>query len=199
MPDKLSGLRVGFAMCGSFCTFQKAFIAAEELAVLGCRLTPIMSYNAAEIDSRFGTAEANKLSLETVCDNKIITTIEEAEPIGPKKLLDVLVVMPCTSNTLAKLACGITDTPVTMAVKSHIRNGRPVVLAIATNDALGASAKNIGFLQNCRNIYFVPYSQDDYVSKPNSMISHFELIGETIRLALDGKQLQPVILPSQKQ
>lgn len=195
MSDILSGLKVGFAMCGSFCTFSDAFEQAELLSSLGCELIPIMSFNASSISSRFGTAEQNVSRLEEICGRKAICTIEEAEPIGPKKLLDILLVMPCTGNTLAKLSGGVTDTPVTMAVKSHIRNARPVLLAISTNDALGAAAKNIGFLQNCKNIYFVPYGQDDYLKKPNSMISRFELAQQAIEAAMSGRQLQPMIMP----
>lgn len=195
MSDILSGLKVGFAMCGSFCTFSDAFEQAELLLSLGCELIPIMSFNASSISSRFGTAEQNVSRLEEICGRKAICTIEEAEPIGPKKLLDILLVMPCTGNTLAKLSGGVTDTPVTMAVKSHIRNARPVLLAISTNDALGAAAKNIGFLQNCKNIYFVPYGQDDYLKKPNSMISRFELAQQAIEAAMSGRQLQPMIMP----
>lgn len=182
-------------MCGSFCTFEKSFAAVQRLTELGCELIPIMSFNASSISSRFGSSEENTAKLESICGRKIISSIEEAEPIGPKKLLDILVVSPCTGNTAAKLATGVTDTPVTMAVKSHIRNGRPVVLAIATNDALGAAAKNIGFLQNCRNFFFVPYGQDDFEHKPNSMIAHFELIPDSICAALEGRQMQPVIRP----
>ncbi len=195
MYEQLGGLKVGYAMCGSFCTFEKSFAAAQRLTELGCELIPIMSFNASSISSRFGSSEENTAKLESICGRKIISSIEAAEPIGPKKLLDILVVSPCTGNTAAKLATGVTDTPVTMAVKSHIRNGRPVVLAIATNDALGAAAKNIGFLQNCRNFFFVPYGQDDFEHKPNSMIAHFELIPDSICAALEGRQMQPVIRP----
>lgn len=195
MYEQLSGLKVGYAMCGSFCTFAKSFDAAKKLSELGCELFPIMSFNAATISSRFGSSDENTAKLESICGKKIISSIEAAEPIGPKKLLDILVVSPCTGNTLAKLASGITDTPVTMAVKSHIRNGRPVILAIATNDALGAAAKNIGAVQNYRSFYFVPYGQDDFEHKPNSMISHFELVPDTIVSALSGIQPQPIIVP----
>lgn len=195
MYEALKGLKVGYAMCGSFCTFADSFTAVRGLSELGCELMPIMSFNAFSITSRFGTARENVSKLEEICGKPVIASIEAAEPIGPKKLLDVLVVSPCTGNTMAKLAGGVTDTPVTMAVKSHIRNGRPVVLAIATNDALGAAAKNIGFLQNYRNFYFVPYGQDDFEHKPSSMISHFELLPDTIVSALEGKQLQPIIRP----
>ena len=141
-------LRVGFAMTGSFCTFKNAFKAAQDIVGLGCDVTPIMSFNAKSISSRFGTSEENIEKIESICGKKIICTIEGAEPIGPKKLLDVIVVAPCTGNTLAKLALGITDTPVTMAVKSHIRNSRPAIIAVGTNDDLASSAKHIGMLMN---------------------------------------------------
>lgn len=194
MYERLRGLRVGIAMCGSFCTFAEAFRQAELLSALGCELYPIMSVNASTISTRFGKSADNLQRLEGICKRKAILTVADAEPIGPKKMLDVLLVMPCTSNTLSKIAGGITDTPVTMAVKSHIRNGLPVILAIATNDALGASAKNIGELLVRKNIYFVPYGQDDFNSKPLSMISHFDLAADTIESALDKKQVQPLVL-----
>ena len=189
----LENLNIGFAMCGSFCTFTKAFDAAKQLVSQGANVIPIMSFNARSISSRFGTADENAEKLENICKNQIISSIETAEPIGPKKMLDVLVVAPCTGNTLAKLAVGITDTPVTMAVKSHIRNLRPVVIAISTNDALASSAKNIGMLQNYKNYYFVPYMQDDSIAKPNSLVARYELIPMAIESALSGKQIQPVI------
>lgn len=189
----LENLTVGFAVCGSFCTFEKAFKTAEELVSLGCNLIPIMSFNARTLSTRFGNADDNAAKLESICNNKIISTIEDAEPIGPKKMLDALVVAPCTGNTLAKLAAGITDTPVTMAVKSHIRNSRPVIIAISTNDALANSAKNIGALQNYKNYFFVPYKQDDSSSKPNSLIAKYELIPGTIASAFEGKQIQPLL------
>ena len=155
----------------------------------GAKLVPIMSFNAASISTRFGTAEENIKRLETIAGRKVIRTIEEAEPIGPKKMCDIMVAAPCTSNTAAKLALGLTDTPATMAVKSHLRNARPVVIAISTNDALAGCAKNIGYLQNLRNYYFVPYAQDNCEKKPNSIVAEFELIPETIQSALDGIQL----------
>ena len=180
-------------MTGSFCTFEKAFAAAKRLVQQGAKLVPIMSFNAASISTRFGTAEENIKRLETIAGRKVIRTIEEAEPIGPKKMCDIMVVAPCTSNTAAKLALGLTDTPATMAVKSHLRNARPVVIAISTNDALAGCAKNIGYLQNLRNYYFVPYAQDNCEKKPNSIVAEFELIPETIQSALEGIQLQPII------
>lgn len=192
--ENLNGLKVGFCVCGSFCTFKKAFASAKKLTELGCDVTPFMSFNSASIDSRFGTAKENIQALEDICKKKVITTIEGAEPVGPKKLVDVMCVCPCTSNTLAKLANGVNDTPVTMAVKSHLRNSLPVVIAVSTNDALGSSAKNIGLLLNYKNFYFVPYAQDDYAKKPFSMVAHFELLPNTISYALDKRQFQPMIL-----
>jgi len=189
----LENKNIGFAVCGSFCTFSKAFKSAEELVSLGYNVTPIMSFNARSLSTRFGDAEDNAQKLEQICKNKIISTIEDAEPIGPKKLFDILIVAPCTGNTLAKLAMGITDTPVTMAVKSHIRNSRPVVIAISTNDALANSAKNLGTIQNYKNYYFVPYKQDDSSGKPNSLVAEFSLVPETLALALNGKQIQPIL------
>lgn len=189
----LSGLKIGFGMCGSFCTFEKAFQAAETLFRTGADIIPIMSFNASNISTRFGTAEQNRTKLKDICGHDIIDSIEAAEPIGPKKLLDILVVAPCTANTLAKLALGITDTPVTMAVKSHLRNSKPVVIAVSTNDALAGCAKNIGMLQNYKNYYFVPYSQDNFRSKPNSIVADFSKISETIEAAIEGRQLQPIL------
>lgn len=189
----LEGVKIGFGLSGSFCTFEKAFKAAQSLADKGAELIPVMSFNAASLSTRFGTAEENIQKFEDIAKRRVIKTIEEAEPIGPKKLCDIMVVAPCTANTLAKLALGITDSPLTMAVKSHLRNGRPVVIAISTNDALAGCAKNIGILQNYKHYYFVPYSQDNYEAKPNSIVADFTLIGETIESALEGKQIQPLI------
>ena len=189
----LDGIRIGFCMTGSFCTFEKAFAAAQRLVSEGAQLIPVMSFNAASLSTRFGTAKENIERLENITGRKVICTIEEAEPIGPKKMCDVMVVAPCTSNTAAKLALGLTDTPATMAVKSHLRNARPVVIAISTNDALAGCAKNIGYLQNLRNYYFVPYAQDNYEKKPNSIVADLGLVSETVQAALDGVHLQPVL------
>ena len=189
----LNGLKIGYGLSGSFCTFEKSFKAAEKLVELGAELVPVMSYNAAGLSTRFGTAEENKNRLENIAKRKVICTIEDAEPIGPNKMCDVMVVAPCTANTLAKLSLGITDTPLTMAVKSHLRNGLPVVIAISTNDALAGSAKNIGMLQNYRNYYFVPYRQDNFKNKPNSVVADFSLLPQTIELALSGIQIQPLL------
>ena len=190
----LQGIRIGYCLCGSFCTFEKSFSAAERLVGMGAQLIPVMSYNSAELSTRFGTNEHNIARFERITGRSVIKTIVDAEPIGPKKMCDMMVVAPCTANTLAKLALGITDTPVTMAVKSHLRNGLPVVVAVSTNDALAGCAKNIGALHNYRNYYFVPYRQDDTENKPNSIVADFELIPQTIELALMGRQIQPLIL-----
>lgn len=189
----LDGKRVGFAMCGSFCTFSHCFNALETLKNCGCELIPIMSFNAYSIDTRFGIAKEHVERLEEMCGRKIIHTIEAAEPLGPKNMTDIMLVANCTGNTLAKLAMSVTDTPVTMAVKSHIRNSRPVLLNIATNDALAGSAKNIFSLMNYKNYYFVPMKQDDFKAKPTSLMGSFELIPEALENALEFRQLQPVI------
>ena len=186
-------MKIGFALCGSFCTFEEIFPIVEKLAAEHTVL-PIFSDNAASIDSRFGKAQAHLLRMRQICGTEPVISIQAAEPIGPKKLLDALVVAPCTGNTLAKLSHGIADTPVTMAVKSHLRNGRPVVIALSTNDALGTAAENIGRLLARKHYYFVPYRQDDAAGKPCSMIADFSKIPETVELAVKGQQLQPVVL-----
>lgn len=191
MNDKL---KIGFALTGSFCTFDKAMTAVQTLIQAGHEVIPIMSFNAAGLDTRFGKAAEHIERLETLTGNSVIKTISAAEPIGPKKLLDLLVVAPCTANTAAKLALGITDTPVTMAVKSHLRNARPVVIAISTNDALANAAKNIGLLQSMRNYYFVPYKQDNFTAKPTSIVADFAMIEPTVIAAAQGKQIQPMIM-----
>ncbi len=188
-----SDIRIGFVMTGSFCTFKKSFLQAENLKKKGAELIPIMSYNASSIDSRFGTAEENLKILEDICGRKVITKIEDAEPIGPKNLADILVVCPCTGNTCAKLAMSITDAPSLMAVKSHLRNRKPVVIALASNDSLAGSMKNIAMLMNTKNYYFVPFYQDDKISKPTSAVCDFTRLEETIMAALEGRQIQPVL------
>ena len=186
-------MTVGFALCGSFCTFASVFPIMEELAK-DHTVIPIFSQTAATTDSRFGEAKAHLARAEAICGRKPIVTIEAAEPIGPKKLLDVLVIAPCTGNTLAKLAHGIADTPVTMATKSHLRNGRPVLIAVSTNDALSGAAENIGRLLARKNYYFVPFGQDDPVQKPTSMVAKFDRIPEAMTLAAEGSQLQPILI-----
>lgn len=184
---------VGFAMCGSFCTFNKVIEQIRALKEKEYNVIPIMSDTAYTTDTRFGTAQGFRKEIADITENEIVHTINGAEPIGPKKLLDILVVSPCTGNTLAKLANGITDTPVTLAVKAHLRNQRPVVIAVSTNDALGTSAKNIGMLLNSKHIYFVPMRQDDFINKPNSIVADFKKIPETVDLALKGAQIQPIM------
>ncbi len=182
---------VGFAMCGSFCTLSKAVEQMEGLREQ-YNLLPIMSRNTYETDTRFGKAQDFIDKAESICGRKVLHTIPEAEPIGPKGLVDVMAVCPCTGNTLSKLALGITDTPVTMAVKSALRIGLPVVLCLASNDTLGASGQNAARLLNTKNIYFVPMKQDDPEKKPFSLVADFSLLKETIHAALEGRQLQPV-------
>lgn len=186
-------MNVGFAMCGSFCTFQQVFPIMEELAEKHS-VIPIFSHNAYTIDSRFGTAAEHIQKAQSICKTPLLHTIAQVEPIGPKKLLDILVIAPCTGNTLAKLAHSIADTPVTMAAKSHLRNGRPVLLAVSTNDALAGAAENIGKLLARKHFYFVPFRQDDPVNKPSSMVADFTQLPEAMAAALDGKQLQPLLL-----
>lgn len=183
---------IGFALCGSFCTFSKALVQMEKLVKDDYNIIPIMSHNAYSTDTRFGKAVDFIDRIENITGNKVLHTISDTEPLGPKKLCDLLLVAPCTGNTLGKLSAGITDTPVTMAVKSHLRIQRPVLLCPATNDGLGATAQNIGRLMNTKNIYFVPMSQDDYVNKPNSLVAQFDLIPGCINQVLNGIQPQPV-------
>ncbi len=194
----MENINVGFAICGSFCTFSKAIPQLELLAEKGYNIYPIMSETAYNTDTRFGAAQQFINRIESLTENKIINTIYSAEPIGPKNMLDILIVAPCTGNSLAKIACGIADSSVTMAVKAHLRNQKPVLLAVSTNDALGNAAKNIGNLMNYKNIYFVPMGQDDYLNKPNSIVADFDYIYQAMLSALDGKQYQPMILPPKK-
>ena len=190
----LNGVRIGCAMTGSFCTFRAVFDAWRALRATGAELIPILSFNAGSLDNRFYTAADARQILTEICGHEILDSIPAVEPIGPKKLLDLLIVAPCTGNTLAKIAAGITDTPVALAVKSHLRNARPVLLAISTNDALSGSAQNIGKLINTKNIYFVPFRQDDPAGKPASAVARFDLLPESANLALQGRQIQPILL-----
>ncbi len=190
----MTQVKLGFALTGSFCTFRKVVDAMRNISGCGVELIPIMSQNAATTNTRFGVAADFVGEIEDICRRKVITTVAEAEPIGPKKLLDALLIAPCTGNTIGKMACGITDTSVTMAAKAQLRNHRPVIIAPSTNDALGASAKNIGLLFNSKNVYFVPFSQDDPISKSTSMVARWELLLPAVDAALNGRQLQPVIL-----
>ncbi len=186
-------INIGFALCGSFCTFKSAIEQIKNLAELGYNVIPIMSFNAANIDTRFGKAAQHRAEIEAITGNKIIATIEDAEPIGPKKKLDALLIEPCTGNTLAKLACGVADTPVTLAAKAHLRNERPVIIAVSSNDALAAAAANIGKLINRTHYYFVPIRQDDPLNKTRSIVADFSKTAETLECALKNQQLQPII------
>ena len=186
-------MEIGFALCGSFCTYEQVFPVMEELAKLH-RITPIFSYASGEIDSRFGTADDHLERVREICGRSPLRSIEGVEPIGPKKLLDALIIAPCTGNTLAKLAHSIADTPVTMAAKSHLRNGRPLVISVSTNDALAGAAENIGKLLARKNYYFVPFGQDAPDQKPTSMVANFDLIPQTLHNAMAGIQLQPILL-----
>lgn len=190
----LNNKNIGIALTGSFCTFDKVFHEIERLVEDNANVYPILSNSSQTINSRFGNASDFLHKIKYITGNEPITTIESAEPIGPKNYLDILAIIPCTGNTLAKLANGITDTPVLMAAKAHLRNGKPLVISIASNDALGLNLKNIGFLLNVKNIYFIPFGQDSPTDKPNSLIAHTNLLTLTIESALEGKQLQPVII-----
>lgn len=185
-------MKIGYCLTGSFCTFDKSIDAMKKLVQSGHDITPIMSYNAYSIDTRFGKAEDINKRIVQICQNDIIHSIEKSEPIGPNKMFDILIVAPCTSNTLAKLANGVNDTPVTMAVKSHLRNDMPVIIGVSTNDALSSSAKNIGLLLNMKNYYFVPMKMDSPSKKPKSIVCDFELIEETLNSVSNG--IQPKLI-----
>lgn len=185
--------RIGFALCGSFCTFERVIKVLEQMTAAGACVYPIMSEISASTDTRFGNAAEFEARLERACGHTVIKTIHDAEPIGPKKLLDVLVIAPCTGNTLGKLAAGIADSSVTLAAKAHLRNERPIVVAVSSNDALAGNAANIGALLNRRGYYFVPMTQDDPEKKPRSIVAKMELIPETVEAALAGRQLEPII------
>ena len=189
-----SNYNIGYGITGSFCTFAKTRKQVIRLTEMGANVIPIFSYQAQSCDTRFGSA---KEFVEGICDitgNEGIKSMQQAEPIGPNNFLDIMVIAPCTGNSAAKISHGITDTPVLMAAKAHMRNGKPLVIAISTNDALGINFKTIGTLMNMKNIYFVPFGQDNYKSKPNSMIAKMELLPETIEAAMKGKQIQPILV-----
>ena len=189
----LSGKTIGFAITGSFCTFAKIKGELMHLMEEDVNVIPIFSFNAYSLDTRFGKADEFVNAIESITKNKAIHTIAEAEKFGPKKILDILLIAPCTGNTMGKLVNGITDTPVLMAAKGHLRNQLPVVISLSTNVALGMNFKNIGSLMNIKNLYFVPFGQDDCKLKPNSLIAHTDLIIPALESALDGKQIQPII------
>ena len=181
-------------MCGSFCTHARAMEALEQVKARFARVVPIVSECVAETDTRFGKAHDLMREMERICDCRVISTIQAAEPIGPKKLLDLLIIAPCTGNTLGKLAAGVTDSSVTMAAKAHLRNGRPLLIAPSTNDGLAASAASIGALLPRKYIYFVPFGQDDFEKKPTSLVADFSLVADAAQAALEGRQLQPLLL-----
>lgn len=189
----LKGKTIGFAMTGSFCTFSRVMKELERLASTGADIIPIMSEMAYGTDTRFGSSDEFRNRMEMISGNPIIKSVKEAEPIGPKSYLDLLIVAPCTGNTLAKMASGVTDTSVTMAAKAHLRNGKPVLVAVSTNDGLANAAKNIGILLNNKNIYFVPFGQDDPQKKPTSLVADMAKIIPAAELAMEGKQLQPIL------
>lgn len=185
---------IGYALCASYCTFEKSIAEIKRLKAEGYDIQPIMSENAYRIDTRFGKASEIRGIIQDICNREIIHTISEAEPLGPKIKLDAMIVSPCTGNTLAKIAHGITDTAVTMSVKAHIRNDRPVIIAIASNDALSANLKNIGLLIERKNVYFVPFGQDDPQNKPHSLVADFSLLSDALRNALNHRQIQPLLI-----
>ncbi len=190
----MTGMKIGFALCGSFCTIDKAIMEMERLVQEGADVIPIMSEIVENTSTRFGDAKTRLERVKKITEKEILKTIKDVEPIGPKAMLDLLIIAPCTGNTLGKIAAGITDSTVTMAAKAHLRNNRPLLLAIATNDALSGSAVSIGKLLNTKNVYFVPFGQDDPIKKSTSMICDFRKIIPSAKSALEGKQIQPILI-----
>ena len=193
MPENTK-IRIGFGLCGSFCTLSKAMEQMRQLVVQGYDVTPIMSENTYRTNTRFGTAQSFIDQAEQITQKPVLHFIEQVEPFGPRKLLDLLIIAPCTGNTLAKLANGVSDTPITLAAKAHLRNERPVLIALSSNDALSQNAKNLGVLLNSKNIFFVPFGQDDALKKPTSLVACFNQIPEAVSLALQGIQMQPMLV-----
>lgn len=191
---KLNNRVIGFGITGSFCTFKNIYPQIQNLKEAGADIIPIFSYSTNTTDNRFYKAADFKKIIVDITDKVPLTTMVEVEPIGPKSLLDALIIAPCTGTSLAKLAYGIADTPVLLAAKGHLRNNKPVIIHVSSNDALANNFKNIGHLMNTKNIYFVPFGQDNYLTKPNSMVAHPDMILPTIEMALDGKQIQPVLV-----
>lgn len=189
----IKGKKIGIALTGSFCTFEKMFTELQKLKDAGADIYPIMSDASQTIESRFGKPDTYVTKIKEITGKEPIISIPDAEPIGPKAYLDALAILPCTGNTAAKLANGITDTPVLMAAKAHMRNNKPLVISISTNDGLGMNLKNIGLLCNSKNIYFVPFGQDNYRTKPNSLVAHVELLIPTLEMALEHRQYQPIL------
>ena len=190
----LKDKKIGFTLTGSFCTFQKVIPKMKEIKKLGAEIIPIMSFNSYNLDTKFGKAKDFIEEIENITGKEIIHTIQEAEPIGPKKMTDIMIIAPCSGNTMAKLACDIIDTPATMAAKSHLRNNRPLVIALSTNNGLSGNAENIGKLLNRKNYYFVPFRQDNPITKPRSIVFDTEYIIKTIEYALDGEQISPILI-----
>lgn len=190
----LKDKKIGFTLTGSFCTFQKVIPKMKEIKKLGAEIIPIMSFNSYNLDTKFGKAKDFIEEIENITGKEIIHTIQGAEPIGPKKMTDIMIIAPCSGNTMAKLACDIIDTPATMAAKSHLRNNRPLVIAPSTNNGLSGNAENIGKLLNRRNYYFVPFRQDNPITKPRSIVFDAEYIIKTIEFALNGEQINPILL-----
>lgn len=190
----LKDKKIGFTLTGSFCTFQKVIPKMKEIKKLGAEIIPIMSFNSYNLDTKFGKAKDFIEEIENITGKEIIHTIQGAEPIGPKKMTDIMIIAPCSGNTMAKLACDIIDTPATMAAKSHLRNNRPLVIAPSTNNGLGGNAENIGKLLNRKNYYFVPFRQDNPITKPRSIVFDAEYIIKTIEYALDGEQISPILI-----
>lgn len=189
----MSKTRVGFALTGSYCTFQRVFRVMEQLMEEGYEVTPIVSFAVRDHDTRFYPAEAVRSTLMRITGNTVLDTLQAVEPIGPRKLLDAYVIAPMTGASLGKMAHGIFDTPALLGAKSHLRNGRPVLIAPSTNDGLGASAENIGKILAMRNVYFVPYGQDDPIGKPRSLVADFDKLPAALSAALAGAQLQPML------
>ena len=194
----MTEIKAGFALCGSFCTFSKVIPQMKNLKDKGVDVFPVMSEMSYSTDTRFGRCEDFRNEIEEICSRKIIATVKDAEPIGPKKMFDILVIAPCTGNTLAKLALGIADTSVTLAAKAHLRNARPVLIGVSTNDALGNAAKNIGNLMNYKNVFFIPMRQDDPKDKPNSIVADFTQLYDSMITALENRQIEPVIIQPEK-
>ena len=191
---ELKDKKIGFTLTGSFCTFQKVIPKIKEIKKLGADIIPIMSFNSYNLDTKFGKAKDFIDEIEEITKKKIIHTIQDAEPIGPKKMTDIMIIVPCSGNTMAKLACDIIDTPATMAAKSHLRNNRPLVIAPSTNNGLSGNAENIGKLLNRKNYYFVPFKQDNPITKPRSIVFDTEYIIKTIEYALEGEQISPILI-----
>ena len=190
----LKDKKIGFTLTGSFCTFQKVIPKMKEIKKLGAEIIPIMSFSSYNLDTKFGKAKDFIEEIENITGKEIIHTIQGAEPIGPKKMTDIMIIAPCSGNTMAKLACDIIDTPATMAAKSNLRNNRPLVIAPSTNNGLSGNAENIGKLLNRKNYYFVPFRQDNPITKPRSIVFDAEYIIKTIEYALDGEQISPILI-----